>query len=119
VLITLDAELDEDIAMKFIVHESISSILEGVQEEELTYIDRRTVATLEEAKKYHWFDSWHKKGKNHREENGMIACDRIQKSTERVVEISSLDELLQLQERFGEVEIVNSGYLEITKQINI
>ena len=104
--------------MKFIVHESIYSILEGEQEE-LTYIDRRTVATLDEAKKYHWFDSWHKRGKNHREENGMIACDRIQKSTERVVVISSLDELLQLQERLGRLEIVNSDYLEIPKQIEI
>ena len=115
----MNRELDWEITMKFIVHESISSILEEAQEEELTYIDRRTVATLDEAKKYHWFDSWHKKGKNHREENGMIACDRIQKSTKRVVEISSLDELLQIQERFGGLEIVNSGYLEITKQINI
>ena len=105
--------------MKFIVHESIYSILEGEQEEELTYIDRRTVATLDEAKKYHWFDSWHKIGKNHREENGMIACDRIQKSTERVVVISSLEELLQLQERLGRLEIVNSDYLEIPKQIEI
>jgi hypothetical protein len=104
--------------MKFIVHESIS-FLEGEQEEELTYIDRRTVATLDEAKKHHWFEGWHKRGKNHREENGMIACDRLQKTTERVIEILSLDELLQLQERLGRLEIVDSGYLEISKQIEI
>jgi hypothetical protein len=105
--------------MKFIVHESISLILEEEQEEKLTYIDRRTVATLVEAKKYFWFDEWYKRGKNHREENGMIACDSLQKSTERVVEISSLDELLQLQETLGRLEIVNSNYLEVTKQIEI
>ena len=105
--------------MKFIIHESISSILKGEQEEELTYVDRRTVATLDEAKKYFWFDRWYKRGKNHREENGMIACDALQKNTERVIEIPTLDELLQLQERLGRLEIVNSYYLEIPKQIEI
>jgi len=65
----------------------------------------RTVKTLEEAKKHHWFDQWYNNGINHREERGLIVCDSKIKHNIWVIEINDLTQLLGLAEKYGELVI--------------
>lgn len=102
--------------MKFIIHSGFNKI-PGECEEYLTRIDYRTVPTLAEAKDYFWYDDWFNGGINHREERGMIACDRVEKCEVRVIEVEDLDCLIKLQEAVGELVVSNASYVEIKKQL--
>lgn len=110
--------------MKFIVSRKMQSIAgeerpcdEAVREE-LTPLDYRTVDSLEEAKKKIWYKDWLKGGVNHREEDGRVVCEKTEKQQQWVVEIGSLDDLLRLQEKYGDILIRNSSpFVEVKKEI--
>lgn len=112
--------------MKFIVSRSTVSFreskspCEGAKEEELTPLDFRTVKTLEEAQKKVWYKDWMEGGVNHREEGGVVVCDKKEKVKEWVIEIGSLEELIELQNSCGEILIRDSApYKEAKKEIKI
>lgn len=89
-------------------------------QKDLTYIDYRTMPTIESAKEKHWFKDWYDRGTNHREENGMIACDRKELTTEWVIEIADLNDLLSLIEDEGDIILGNnSGYKEVPLSLEI
>lgn len=112
--------------MKFIVSRSTVSFreskspCEGAKEEELTPLDFRTVKTIEEAQKKVWYKEWLDGGVNHREEDGMVVCDKKEKVKEWVVDIGSLEELIDLQGKYGEILLRDSApYKEVRKEIKI
>ncbi len=112
--------------MKFIVSKKMVSVTENkkvcdeAKQEDLTPLDYRTVRSLEEAKKKVWYKDWLKGGVNHREEDGMVVCDKKEKSRHWVVEINSLEELLAFQSKYGSIIISNSTpYKEVKKEITI
>jgi hypothetical protein len=79
-----------------------------------TYIDRRTVKTLKEAKAKAWGKEFFEHGVNHREECGMVARDLDERRI-YVINIDTLEELIPFQKSMGRL------YLEkrtITKAIN-
>ncbi len=95
--------------MKFIVHRT-SDWLEknapckGAKLDEYIYIDRRTVKTLKDARKYWWGEEYLNNGTNHREEYGMIARD-LKPVKKWTIEIYSLEDLLKLQKKEGNLII--------------
>jgi|SRR5208283_19044 len=90
------------------------------KEYEVTPLDYRDVKTLEEAKGKIWYKDWIADGKNHREENGTIVCDKKEKTKQWVVELNSLDELLAFQSKYGDIIISDSSpYKEVKKEITI
>ena len=112
--------------MKFIVGRTTVSLRESrrpcdeANETELTPMDYRTVKTLDEAKKKVWYKDWIEEGINHREENGMVVCDKKISEKQWVVDINSLDELLSFQSKYGEIMITESApYKEANKEIKI
>jgi len=112
--------------MKFIVSRKRVSltgnrkVCDEARQEDLTPLDYRTVKTLEEAKKKVWYKDWIKGGVNHREEDGMVVCDKKEKSRQWVVEINSLEELLEFQSKYGSIVISNSiPYKGVRKEITI
>jgi hypothetical protein len=112
--------------MKFIVSRSTVSFgeskspCEGAREEELTPLDFRTVKTLEEAQKKVWYKEWLDGGVNHREEDGIVVCDKKEKAKEWVIEVGSLEDLIELQENYGEILLRDSApYKEARKEIKI
>jgi hypothetical protein len=112
--------------MKFIVSRKRVSVTgnrkvcDEARQEDLTPLDYRTVKSLEEAKKKVWYKDWVKGGVNHREEDGMVVCDKKEKSRQWVVEINSLEELLEFQGKYGSIIISNSiPYKEVKKEITI
>lgn len=105
--------------MKFIVNiPDNSPHSENLVIEALTYLDFRTVPTLTEAKHRHWYDGWFSSGINHREEQGMVVCEKKEKYPCYVIEIQDLEDLIKLQTKHGHLEIDNSDYLEISKEIS-
>ncbi len=112
--------------MKFIVNRTTVSLTgskkpcEEAKEEALTPLDYRTVKTLEEAKKKIWYKDWLEAGVNHREEDEMVVCDKKVKEKQWVVDINSLEELIDFQGRHGEIMILDSSpYKESRKEIKI
>lgn len=112
--------------MKFIVSRKRVSVTENKKpcdeagEEELTALDYRTVKTLEQAKGKIWYKSWFEGGENHREEGGIIVCDKKEKVKAWVVEINTLEELVEFQSRHGAIVILDGAlYKECTKEITI
>ena len=112
--------------MKFIAGRTTVSLRESNKpcdeavEEELTPLDYRTVKTLEDAKKKVWYKDWLEGGLNHREEQGMVVCDRKAKEKQWVVDIDSLEELTAFQGKYGEILISDSApYKEAKKEIKI
>jgi hypothetical protein len=79
------------------------------REQELTPLDFRDVRTLEEAKGKIWYNDWIESGKNHREENGMIVCDKKIPMKQWIVDISSLEALLEFQKKHGDIVISDSS----------
>jgi len=75
----------------------------------LTYLDYRTVPTLEEAKKQWWYENWYNDGENHREENGMVVCDLKNKKEDWVIEF---DNILDLHKKYGQLVVSKSPYKE-------
>lgn len=112
--------------MKFIVSKKIMSVTVNKQVcdeavlQELTPLDYRKVSTLEEAKKKIWYKGWISDGANHREEDGMVVCERKKKSNQWIIELSSLEEMLSFQEKYGSINVSNSiPYIEVKKEITI
>jgi len=112
--------------MKFIINRKTMSVTENRQvcdeaaQEELTPLDYRSVGSMEEARKKIWYKDWISDGVNHREENGMLVCEKKEKTSQWIVEIDSLDELLALQNKYGAITIANSvPYVEAKKEITI
>ncbi len=110
--------------MKFIVTRRVSPIgdeappCEEARKEELTPLDYRDVSSLEEAKKKVWFNEWFNSGVNHREEGGRIVCEKRQKEQRWVVEIGTLEELVEFQSRYGDIILRDSSpYKETNKEI--
>ncbi|HCC53808.1 MAG TPA: hypothetical protein DEQ20_02625 [Desulfobulbaceae bacterium] len=112
--------------MKFIIKRSKMSMTENRQvcdeavQEKLTLLDYRSVGSMEEAQKKIWFKDWIADGINHREEDGMVVCEKKEKPSPWVVDIASLEELLIFQDKYGEITIANSiPYVEVKKEITI
>ncbi|MFN4219731.1 MAG: hypothetical protein ACK4GJ_02270 [bacterium] len=112
--------------MKFIVSRtkvplwSKEKPCEEAVEEMLTPLDYRMVPSIEEAKKKIWFKEWWEGGVNHREEGGMIVCEKKQKEKNWVIEIKDLEDLIKFQEKYGEIMILDSPpYKEVKKEIRI
>lgn len=112
--------------MKFIVSRTTVSLRESRKpcdeavEEELTPLDYRTVKTLEEAKKKVWYKDWIEGGLNHREEEGMVVCDKKAKEKQWVVDIDTLEELIAFQTKYGVISISDSvPYKEVRKELKI
>lgn len=112
--------------MKFIVSKRRVSVTERKKpcdeavEEELTQLDYRTVKTLEEAKGKIWYRDWLECGENHREEGGIVVCDKKEKRRKWVIEINTLEELIRFQEKYGEILLAEgTHYKESTKELTI
>ena len=112
--------------MKFIISKKIMSVTMNKQVcdeavlEELTPLDYRKVPSIEEAKKKVWYKDWIADGVNHREEDGMVVCEKKNKSSKWVVELGSLEELLAFQGKYGSINISNSvPYVEVKKEITL
>jgi len=109
--------------MKFIITKTSMNWNEKpyrkAKKEGLTYLDYRAVSSLEEAKKYPWFEQWYNNGKNHREENGIIVCELLEKKDKWVIEINDLEELIDLVKEEGDIVILKSHYKEVPFVIEI
>lgn len=112
--------------MKFIISKKRVSVTEDRQicdeavQVDLTPLDYRSVGSMEEAKMKIWYRDWINAGENHREEDGMVVCEKKGKSRQWVVEIGSLEELLAFQGKYGAINIADSvPYVEVKKEITI
>lgn len=79
--------------------------IKGAYQEKTFRKDRRTMGSLEDAQGQHWYPLWYARGKNHREENGMIVCDVKEPVTCWFVQIEDMMELLELAGELGEIKI--------------
>ncbi len=112
--------------MRFVISKKILSVTENRKpceeaiEVELTPLDCRTVKTIEDAKDKIWYKEWIEGGENHREENGMIICDKKEKSKNWIVKFNSLEELIDFQGKYEEISISDGVlYKETSKEITI
>ena len=112
--------------MRFVISKKRLSVTENKRpceeaiEEELTLLDCRTVNTIDEAKGKIWYKEWIEGGENHREENGMVVCDKKEKSKNWVVKLNSLEELIDFQGKYEEISISDGAlYKETNKEITI
>jgi hypothetical protein len=112
--------------MKFIVATSKVPLTASIKpcaearEEDLTPLDFRDVATLDEAKGKIWYKDWIENGDNHRVENGMVVCDKKTKVKQWVVEFKTLEELVGFQENSGDIVLSDSSpYKEAKHEIII
>jgi len=110
--------------MKFYIYESdleyLSALKSRIKHETLTYLDYRTIPTLEEAKEHFWYGEWFKRGTNHREdkEKNMIVCDVQEQGY--TIEIASLEELAGLIDKLEDnITIARSHFLEAPLQITL
>jgi len=67
--------------------------------------DWRTMGKLEDAEGQHWYHFWYARGKNHREEDGMIVCDIKDPVNKWFINIESLEDLLMITEKLGEIKL--------------
>lgn len=112
--------------MKFIVSRKSLSLTESKKpceeavEEDLTALDYRTVPSLEEAAGKIWYKDWLNSGENHREENGMVVCDKKAKTSQWVVELNTLDDLIAFQCGHGTIVLSDSASFKgVNKEIII
>ena len=112
--------------MKFIVSTKKVPLTETkrpcdeAKEVEVTPLDIRDVKTLEEAKGKIWYKDWIASGANHREENGMVVCDKKTKVKQWAVDIHTLEELIAFQGRHGDIVLSDSSpYKEAKNEIII
>lgn len=85
----------------------------------LHYHDKRTVSSLEEAKTMRWYNNWISSGYNHREENGYIVRDCETEKSVWEVEVDSLNDIISLFKKYGDIIIMGSTYSEYDFTIEI
>ena len=85
----------------------------------LHYLDKRTVSSLEEAKATRWYNEFISSGTNHREENGYIVRDCEREESVWEVEIESLNDIISLFKKYGDIIIMGSTYSEYDFKIEI
>jgi hypothetical protein len=112
--------------MKFVVSRTTVSLkaskkpCDEAREEELTPLDYRTVKTLEAAQKKIWYKDWIDEGINHREEGGLVVCDKRVKEKQWVIEFKTLEDLIGFQNKYGEIMVMDSApYKEVKQEIKI
>ncbi len=112
--------------MKFIVSRQKTKVgvngkpCEEAREEELTPLDYRMVGSLKEAEDKVWYRDWIEGGTGHREEDGMVVCEKKEKVKRWVVEIPTLEELIRFQQKYGSITITDSApYSDVRKEIII
>lgn len=107
--------------MKFIVSRtsewSGNPKVGGAKIEELTYLDARTVKSLEEARAKPWSKEWFESGANHREEGGLVVRDVI--NEKHTLEIKTLKALVEFVAKYGDIVIQASGYKEVPYEIEV
>jgi len=86
-----------------------------------TYLDYRRAKSLEEAQTKSWFKEWYDSTTNHRvdPEYGVVVGEAKEKDDVWVIEINSLDELLQFIRKYGQVVISECPYKEYPYEIEI
>lgn len=91
---------------------------ENAIKETYSVIDTRSVndpykiwSTEEEVQKF-----WYGNGTNHRVENGKIKRD-LEEEFYWVIEINNIEELIELQEKYGEIAINEDNYYTLHKLI--
>ena len=85
----------------------------------LHYQDRRNASSMEEAKTMLWYKEWISSGSNHREENGYIVRDCEREESVWEVEIESLNDIISLFKKYGDIIIEESIYSEYDFTIEI
>lgn len=85
----------------------------------LHYQDRRNVSSMEEAKTEFWYNEFMSSGTNHREENGYIVRDYEVEESVWEVEIDSLNDVINLFKKYGDIIILGSTYSEYDFKIEI
>ena len=85
----------------------------------LHYQERRTVSSLKEAKTMRWYKEWISSGSNHREENGYVVRDCEVEASVWEVEIESLNDIISLFKKYGDIIIEESIYSEYDFTIEI
>lgn len=85
----------------------------------LHYQDRRNVSSMEEAKTKFWYNEFISSGTNHREENGYIVRDCEREESVWEVEINSLNDIISLFKKYGDIIIEESIYSEYDFTIEI
>ena len=85
----------------------------------LHYLNKRTVSSLKEAKTMRWYKEWISSGSNHREENGYVVRDVEIVDSVWEVEIESLNDIISLFKKYGDIIIKESIYLEYDFTIEI
>lgn len=85
----------------------------------LHYQDRRDVSSMEEAKTEFWYNEFISSGTNHREENGYVVKDVEIVESVWEVEIESLNDILSLFKKYGDIIIEESIYSEYDFEIEI
>ena len=85
----------------------------------LHYQDRRNASSMEEAKREFWYNKFISSGTNHREENGYIVRDCKIVESVWEVEIESLNDIISLFKKYGDIIIEESIYSEYDFTIEI
>lgn len=85
----------------------------------LHYQDRRNVTSLKEAKTRRWYKEWISSGSNHREENGYVVRDCEVEESVWEVEIESLNDIIGIFKKYGDIIIMESTYSEYDFKIEI
>ena len=74
---------------------------------------------MEEAKTKFWYNEFISSGTNHREENGYIVRDYEREESVWEVEIESLNDIISLFKKYGDIIIEESIYFEYDFKIEI
>lgn len=86
------------------------------------YLDIRSVSTLKEAKLRKWGTDFFSRGTNHREAtihgNKVVCCDWDAEKV-WIIELESLEDLLQIKNECGNIAITTSRYKDIEYEITI
>ena len=86
-----------------------------------TYLSSLNAKSLKEARSFPWFEAWYNSTTNHRVDpkQGIVVGEWKEKQDVWVIEINSLDELLQFVQKYGRVVIQDSQYKEYPYEIEI
>ena len=85
----------------------------------LHYQDRRNVSSMKEAKTKFWYNEFISSGTNHREENGYIVIDCEREESVWEVEIESLNDIIGIFKKYGDIIIMERTYSEYDFKIEI